>query len=425
MGCGNSKSAQVAEDKYQEALEASGVTDPVLGTPIDGQVAVFVCDMSGCTRLTRKLGTEHFTSLIFKMRELITPYLKGYGGQMKYAYGDDVYAYFRNPADALEAALLAAQCVSTYNDTHSGDERVTMDGIGLSFGEGVSDLGYSYYGEVVDEAEELGENVAEGGEVLITHSMYEIVKNDPRFQEGKGIMFEPRPPTDEADAHYCVRGRITPKHTITPALVDYGHAALNNFGTLCREYLDSPEASKRGPVLKKIKTEFVSRKFVVMYGTQSLRNENRRALLGMRQVIKTVIETEMTKRGGVPTAQGNLYLFDNVDKGVEAVIAALQALDGMHLVQTMKGIALDVGDVLNIMDTEIQGDPANTGSKLADDTCGGGECVITKRAFEELNQRTLKRIQQFRPELKSINISKVDIEYYLLHDALRRESTSR
>ena len=49
---------------------------------LEGKVAVVVTDMSGFTRITRKMGIVHFASLILKMREILRGIFEHYGASI-------------------------------------------------------------------------------------------------------------------------------------------------------------------------------------------------------------------------------------------------------------------------------------------------------------------------------------------------------
>ena len=70
-----------------------------------GEVAILVTDMTGFTRLTKKMGIVHFASLILKMRQLCSPIFRLYNAMDISTEADNFFVVFPNPADALAAAL--------------------------------------------------------------------------------------------------------------------------------------------------------------------------------------------------------------------------------------------------------------------------------------------------------------------------------
>lgn len=133
--------------------------------PYRDRAAVLITDLSGFTRLTRELGTPRMLALLLGMRRMAVPILKAQGGiPIKYQ-ADDLFAAFKNPTAALQAALELRRTFRAPGLSFPGEVKLCM---GIGYGDvlwwGEEDL----YGEEVNVASKLGEDTAGPDEILLT-----------------------------------------------------------------------------------------------------------------------------------------------------------------------------------------------------------------------------------------------------------------
>lgn len=129
--------------------------------------AIVVTDMSGFSRITRQRGIVHFLSLIHHMQGLCQPIVQSAGGVVVKAVADNLFALFPGPIEAARTArALHAVCAEDASG-RPPDERVELS-IGIGYGD-ILDIDQSdCFGDEVNLAFKLGEDVASGGETLIT-----------------------------------------------------------------------------------------------------------------------------------------------------------------------------------------------------------------------------------------------------------------
>lgn len=130
--------------------------------------AVLVLDMSGFSRTTQIHGVVSFLMMIHQMRLLAAPAIEQCGGQLVKAEADNLYCLFPMVADAARAAREIIQRLSTVNVLLPAGRRLYAS-IGIGFGD-VLVPGSDLFGDEVNLASKLGEDVAQEGMVLLTEA---------------------------------------------------------------------------------------------------------------------------------------------------------------------------------------------------------------------------------------------------------------
>ncbi len=133
--------------------------------------AVVVMDSSGFTRLSKEYGILPFLACFVRVRDLIEEVFGRFRCREFHSEGDNIYAEFETAGDALEAALAALGAV--------GDARLpAADGspfrtsIGIGYGTLLRSEDEGLFGDEMNLASKLGEDIANPGEVLLTESAY-------------------------------------------------------------------------------------------------------------------------------------------------------------------------------------------------------------------------------------------------------------
>ena len=136
--------------------------------------AVLVMDMSGFSRLTQKYGIVHYLSMVHRMQLVTEPIIRQHAGQVIKFEADNCFAAFDNPHDAVRAAIalnIAFAAMNIFTEEEF-DIRVS---IGIDDGDVLMIGGPDYFGNPVNCACKLGEDVAEPGEILITECAFQQI----------------------------------------------------------------------------------------------------------------------------------------------------------------------------------------------------------------------------------------------------------
>ncbi len=123
--------------------------------------ALLALDMSQFSLSVRRSGILPYLGLIRRMPAVTAPLVQHHGGAVvKYA-ADNMIAIFDTPAEAVQAAVEINRAIV------EGGERFQV-AIGVDHGRFIRGDGADSYGDAVNGACKVGEDVAAAGEILLT-----------------------------------------------------------------------------------------------------------------------------------------------------------------------------------------------------------------------------------------------------------------
>jgi len=128
---------------------------------------VFVLDMSGFSRLTRKYGIIHYLSMVRRMQLTTEPIVKAFEGYMIKYEADNCFAVFPAPLQAVNAAIAMQHAFDAANLLTAEDLDIRI-ACGIDYGRILIIGNEDCFGDAVNRASKLGEDVAEAGEILVT-----------------------------------------------------------------------------------------------------------------------------------------------------------------------------------------------------------------------------------------------------------------
>ncbi|MBD8527801.1 adenylate/guanylate cyclase domain-containing protein [Pseudomarimonas arenosa] len=151
---------------------------------------VLVVDMSGFSSLTSRYGIVHYLSMVRRMQLTAEPIIRSFGGVLLKFEADNAFAIFPEVEGALRAA-------TALNLAFDAANRLTPEALDIHIACGI-DVGEilvveqrDFFGDAVNRACKLGEDLAEPGEILITaDAMTEL--GQPPSDEGQCWQMESR-----------------------------------------------------------------------------------------------------------------------------------------------------------------------------------------------------------------------------------------
>jgi adenylate cyclase len=132
--------------------------------------AILILDMSGFSRLVEEFFIIHTLAQIQQMRSVVTPLIEAQQGIVLKFEADNVYAIFPQVSHALTAARSMMQQLGLIH-IHAS--------IGIGYGELImiaDEQGYKdAFGNPMNLASKLGEDLAEADEILLTESAFQQI----------------------------------------------------------------------------------------------------------------------------------------------------------------------------------------------------------------------------------------------------------
>ncbi len=160
--------SQETNDESRREIEAS------LWKEYGAELVVFVLDMSGFSLLTRKYGIVHYLSMVRRMQLTTEPIIKSYGGSMIKYEADNCFAVFPDPLAAVNAAIAMQHAFNAANILSSDDLDIHI-ACGIDYGKLLM-IGYEdCFGDPVNRASKMGEDIAAAGEILVSRDAMQMI----------------------------------------------------------------------------------------------------------------------------------------------------------------------------------------------------------------------------------------------------------
>lgn len=138
-------------------------------------LAVLMSDSSGFSRKTHEYGIFQFLSVMTRCFDRLIPILEKRGGECLSHVADNILAVFREPGDAVRAAVEMHRWLRRYNGGRPDAEQFNIC-VGIHYGPVVR-LRETVYGGTVNVASKVGEDLAGKDEILVTR---EVVGRIPK-----------------------------------------------------------------------------------------------------------------------------------------------------------------------------------------------------------------------------------------------------
>ncbi|MBW4486348.1 MAG: adenylate/guanylate cyclase domain-containing protein [Trichocoleus desertorum ATA4-8-CV12] len=138
--------------------------------------AILVLDMSGFSRLTIRHGIIHFLAMIHRLSAIATPLVEQHQGTVIKQEADNLFAVFPEVVLAVNAGLDILKSLATVN---SGlpDAMDLYASIGIGYGEVLLVAGEDLYGNEMNLASKLGEDLARSNEILLTELAFQQLQS--------------------------------------------------------------------------------------------------------------------------------------------------------------------------------------------------------------------------------------------------------
>ena len=139
--------------------------------------AVLILDMSGFSLLTQKHGIVHYLSLVNRMRITSEPIINSHDGDVIKFEADNCYAVFSNTASAIQASIDLNHAFSASNILAPEELDINIS-IGIDYGNILIIEENDLFGNPVNRASKLGEDISDPGEILVTKEAMNEVSDE-------------------------------------------------------------------------------------------------------------------------------------------------------------------------------------------------------------------------------------------------------
>lgn len=179
----------------QSDLEGRRRIEETLWAEFGGEYAVLVLDMSGFSLLSRKYGIVQYLSMVRRMQLTSEPIIHSHGGWVVKFEADNCFALFTDPLSAIRAAIALNLAFDAANILTPAELDIRI-ACGIDYGRVLLVGGEDCFGDPVNQASKLGEDLAGPGEILVTQEAMERVppeagiKGRPLTLSVAGISFQ-------------------------------------------------------------------------------------------------------------------------------------------------------------------------------------------------------------------------------------------
>lgn len=154
-------------DQRNERPERLSVIDGQIRRRFEAARAVLVLDMCGFSRLSLRYGIIHFLAMIRRLHRAVAPVIARHRGRVVKAEADNVFALFPDVPAAIAGAMAIQKALAQANQALPADWDLHV-GIGIGYGPLLLIGDHELYGEQLNLAAKLGEDLAGAGEILLT-----------------------------------------------------------------------------------------------------------------------------------------------------------------------------------------------------------------------------------------------------------------
>jgi adenylate cyclase len=146
------------------------------------RLAIVVVDSCSFTRAMHQFGAVHTLALLLSLEDRLRALIQRSGGRLVRTEADNVYAVFPGPAEAVACADAMVRETNAANASQAPADDIYIS-VGVGYGDvlvvGDDDL----YGDEMNLASKLGEDLAQRDEILVTPAAVQALGGGWAFEE--------------------------------------------------------------------------------------------------------------------------------------------------------------------------------------------------------------------------------------------------
>ena len=134
--------------------------------------AIVFSDLAGFTRRAEEFGVAHFLETVFHSQRLLRPIIDEHKGIVIEIVGDSMLLWFDDLNDSLNCSVAMQRACREFNADRMPSEQVLLC-LGIGYGRTLKIDNVRLAGPQVNVASKLGEDTAEGYEILVSNAVKE------------------------------------------------------------------------------------------------------------------------------------------------------------------------------------------------------------------------------------------------------------
>lgn len=142
--------------------------------------AVMFTDLSGFSRGVESFGIIHFLQIIQEAQRLLIPCIDEHDGILLKVEGDSFLVIFRRLSKAIDCAMAMQEICHDYSEAREAAEQIRLC-VGIGFGKMLRIGDRDVFGNEVNAAAKLGEDIAKAEEILVTETVAQHLAEAYRF----------------------------------------------------------------------------------------------------------------------------------------------------------------------------------------------------------------------------------------------------
>ena len=160
--------------EYNEYPERQSAIDARVHEEFCKTVAILVLDSCGFSRTVRQHGIVNYLARLERLERVVVPIVESHNGRVLRVEADNIFALFDDTAAAVRCAAEVQRNVEIANEPLPAASEIYV-AIGIGYGRMLLVGEDDAYGDEMNVACKLGEDIAEQGEILLTASAHEAL----------------------------------------------------------------------------------------------------------------------------------------------------------------------------------------------------------------------------------------------------------
>jgi len=141
---------------------------------------IMIMDMSGFSLVTQRYGIVYYLAMIEKMRCTVRPIISQNSGHLVKFVADNVFASFQSAEDAINTAIEINAQLFEINKASSKQWDICVS-TGIDYGRYLCTDDGDVFGDAVNCASKLGEDIAHKNEILVSEKAFANIKNTETY----------------------------------------------------------------------------------------------------------------------------------------------------------------------------------------------------------------------------------------------------